>query len=271
MYFLFQIEMANIQNLHHCHRHYKHGTIKYGNMVVNRFFFEHYLWTNCVEIENLRKEIKLNPQYSIISQDVEKYIKDLLRFFVLKLHHRDYNTDDDNKFEDTIVPFNNHLDSIWVLFSSHYDDYSSFMKRISVHILNGEEIVLKKNYSTLMRNMKSKIDISRLHYKNRYGSLPDIELNSAIMKRFDGLEYWQGTYYNNGNCKTGIMVYADHEEHFFIGTMTEDEYFECGTVYYIDGRTEEFKEGNSQGIIIPGNNQNNTDEDDDSSVATFTE
>ena len=69
------------------------------------------------------------------------------------------------------------------------------------------------------------------------------------------------------------MVYANDEYHFFFFSMAEDEYngFESGTVYYIDGRTEEFKEGNPQGIIIPGNNQNNTDEDDDSSVATFTE
>ena len=269
--------MADIQNLHHCHRHYKHGTIKYGNLVVNRFSFEHYLWTNCVEIENLRKEIKLNPQYSIVNQDVEKYIKDLLRFFVLKLHHRDYNTGDDDKFEDTIVPFNNHLDSIWVLFSSHYDEYSSFMKRISVHILNGEEIVLKRNYSTLMQNMKSKIDISRLHYKNRYGSLPDIELNSAIVKRFGGLEYWQGTYYNNGLCKHGILVYClnNHDGfHHFIGTLAENENneIESGTLFFTDGRTQDFREGEwLNDPDHPSDNQTNSHEDDDSSVATFTE
>ena len=204
----------------------------------------------------------------------------LLRFFVLKLHHRDYNTGDDDKFEDTIVPFNNHLDSIWVLFLSHYDEYSSFIKRISAHILNGEEIVLKRNYSTLRQSMPIKRHISRINYKNRYGSLPDIELNTGIIKRIescDGYDYWQGTYYNNGLCKHGILVYSlnnPDDFHYFIGTLAdnEDNDIESGTLFFTDGRTQDFREGVMQNDPYhPSDNQTDSHEEDDSSVATIIE
>lgn len=255
-------------------------TIHYGNLVVNRFSFEHYVWIECVEIENLRKEIKLNPQYSIIRQDVEKYIKDLIRFFILKFHHRDFNTDDDN-FEDTIVPFNNHLDSIWVLFLSHYDEYSSFIKRMSAQSLDGQEILLKRNFASLGQSMSIKRHISRLHYKNRYGSLPDIELNTGIIKRMescdDGSDYWQGTYYNNGLCKHGILVYSlnnPDDFHYFIGTLAdnEDNDIESGTLFFTDGRTQDFREGVMQNDPYhPSDNPTDSHEEDDSSVATFIE
>ena len=32
-------------------------TIQYGNLIINKNSFEHYLWTDCIEIDNLRKEI----------------------------------------------------------------------------------------------------------------------------------------------------------------------------------------------------------------------
>ena len=252
-------------------------TIQYGNLIINKNSFEHYLWTDCIEIDNLRKEINLNPSYNIISEDTEKYIKDLLRFFILKLHHRDYTTNDEN-FEDTIVPFNNYLDSIWVLFLSHYDEYSSFMKRMSAHILNGEEIVLRRNFGLLRQHKQFKTHNSRLNYKNRYGSFPDIEMNTGMVKRiesyYDGsYDYWQGTYYNNGLCKNGLLVYALNNPdnfHYFIGTLAENELndIESGTLVYRDGTKEEFRQGVSQD---EENDEIDSNVDEESSVSTYTE
>ena len=254
-------------------------TIQYGNLIINKNSFEHYLWTDCIEIDNLRKEINLNPVYQIISENTEKYIKDLLRFFILKLHHRDYSTNDEN-FEDTIVPFNSNLDSIWVLFLSHYDEYSSFMKRMSAHILNGEEIVLRRNFALLRHHKKFKEHNSKLNYKNRYGSLPDIEMNTGMLKRiesyFDGYDYWQGTYYNNGLCKNGLLVYALNNPdnfHYFIGTLAEHDQndIESGTLVYTDGTKEEFRQGVLQDEQNDSENETDSNVDDDSSVSTYTE
>ena len=251
-------------------------TIQYGNLIVNRNSFEHYRWTDCIEIDNLRKEINLNPLYSLISEDTEKYIKDLLRFFTLKFHHRDY----DENVEDTIVPFNQHLDSIWVLFLSHSDEYSSFMKRMSAHILNGQEIVLRRNFGLLRQHLQFKKQNSRLHYKNRYGTLPDIELNTGIVKRiesyYDGYDYWQGTYYNNGLCKNGLLVYAlNNPDNFlyFIGTLAENELndIESGTLVYRDGTKEEFRQGVLEDEQNDSENEIDSSEDDESSVVTYTD
>ena len=197
----------------------------------------------------------------------------MLRFFILKLYHRDYTTNDEN-FEDTIVPFNHHLDSIWVLFLSHYDEYSSFMKRMSAHVLNGEEIVLRRNFGLPYKNFKK--HNSRLKYKNRYGSLPDIEINTGMVTRIEsdgGYDYWQGSYYHNGSCKNGLMVYALNNPdnfHYFIGTLQENEWndIESGTLVYTDGTKEEFRQGVSQDEQNDDVIDNNVD---DSSVETYTE
>lgn len=228
--------------------------VQYGDIIINKYSFEHLLWTECHEIDGLRNEILINEKYYFFRQDLEKYIRDLLRFFILKFYHRDYSSD--NEYEDIIVPFNDNLDNLWVLFLSHIEEYTTFMQKMSSELLDGEEIILRRKYDLIVKNNSNKTYISRLQYKNRYSTFPDIDLKTEKLIRLNienRIDYFQGTLFNNGHIKDGILKYTgDNEEdlvygsplYLFIGTFNEeDESISSGNLYLKDGSIIKFEGG----------------------------
>lgn len=243
--------------------------------------YEHTKFVHCEAIKNLREELSNdrsndNTHYCLVRRNQEKYIRELIRFLILKLYHRDYKTEELANYEDVIVPLDNEVESLWILFLSHTNDYKKFLAMLSSYyngIYNGDysnknTIFFARNFDGNLRTnipeaaneiKNIKKSISRILYKNRYGSLPDFQIEDCFFDDCD--DYWEGSCYPSGRWKTGIIVYPKfghsnrerygrgYEGDYFIGTLTDDDdnSIATGQFYTTDGTVTEYVDGGEVG------------------------
>jgi hypothetical protein len=215
---------------------------------------EHTRFIDCDEIKNLRKELCNSTNYCLVKRNKEKYIRELIRFLILKLFHKDYKTEDNAKHEDVIIPLDNEVESLWILFISHTNDYKNFLTSLSSYYCD-TTVFFARNFN--LRDKDSKKTISRILYKNRYGTLPDFQIEDCFFESSWGeSSYWEGSFYQSGKWKTGTIVYLDQlcfnpeidtqaTEFYFIGTLTDDDdnSINTGKLYLTDGSVIEYVDG----------------------------
>ena len=259
--------------------------------------YEHTKFIHCDAIMNLRNELSNdrsndNTHYCLVKRNQEKYIRELIRFLILKLYHKDYKTEELNNYEDIIVPFDNEVESLWILLISHTNDYKKFLASLSSYYSDKNTVFFERNFDRNLRTYipeaankikNTKKSISKILYKNRYGSLPDFEIEDCFFD--DQNNYWEGSCYPSGKWKTGILVYSkcyrylnpDIKDDYFIGTLADDYYNNIltGQFYTTDGTVTEYVNGDIRGQngddeSVDGDirGQNGDDESVDDSVIT---
>ena len=223
--------------------------------------YEHTRFVHCDEIKNLREELSNdrsndNTNYCLVKRNQEKYIRELIRFLILKLYHKDYKTEELANYEDVIVPLDNEVESLWILFLSHTNDYKKFLAMLSSYyngIYNGDysnknTVFFARNFDRTANEIKNiKKSISKILYKNRYGCLPDFQIEDCFFGDYD--DYWEGSCYPSGRWKSGIIVYPklglSLEDDYFIGTLADDDEnsIATGQFYTTDGTVTEYVDG----------------------------
>ena len=247
--------------------------------------YEHTKFVHCESIVKLREELSNdNTNYCLVKRNQEKYIRELIRFLILKLYHRDFKTKDNNKHEDVIVPLDNEVESLWILFLSHTNDYKTFLTTLSM-IYCDTPVFFARNFDGNLSDNDSKKNTSRILYKNRYGTLPDFQIEDCFLNKYSfeidsqNGYYFEGSCYPTGRWKTGIIVYCcdtdcsdsdtettpEYTEYYFIGTLADNDdvaagNYVTGKLYFMNGTVEEYFDGikreengddESVGAVIP--------------------
>jgi len=133
---------------------------------------EHNKWMKSSEIKNLKdyilNEHNVDPNFVNIKKDVNAYLREIIRFLILKSIHGDFNATQ-------LSPLSKEIDDVWHCFLLHTQDYQSFVNKLTLELCKESHFIHHNPMGAFETSQKQeRLERTKLIYVSRYNTLPSI-------------------------------------------------------------------------------------------------
>ena len=136
---------------------------------------EHSKWMKTTEIQKLKgyilkKQNNVDPNFVNIRSNVDTYLREIIRFLILKSIHGDFNASQ-------LSPLSKEIDDVWHCFLLHTQDYQSFVNKMTLQFCKESHFIHHNPMGAFETSQKQeRLERTKLVYVSRYNTLPSIYL-----------------------------------------------------------------------------------------------
>ena len=141
---------------------------------------EHSKWMKTTEIRKLKdyilNENNVDPNFLNIRiiNNVDAYLREIIRFLILKSLHRDFNALQ-------LSPLSKEIDDVWHCFLLHTQDYQSFVNKMTLQYCKESHFIHHNPMGALETTQRQeRLERTKMVYISRYNTLPSICLPPSI-------------------------------------------------------------------------------------------
>ena len=141
---------------------------------------EHSKWMKTTEIRKLKdyilNENNVDPNFVNIRiiNNVDAYLREIIRFLILKSLHRDFNALQ-------LSPLSKEIDDVWHCFLLHTQDYQSFVNKMTLQYCKESHFIHHNPMGAFETTQRQeRLERTKMVYISRYNTLPSICLPPSI-------------------------------------------------------------------------------------------